>query len=315
MPDRELLRIAIPTVPEAPVGAETCWAEPLGDRRFRIDNILAYTDGVSLDDVVRCDVAGDGTLVAVELLERSGLVTLSFATTDEDDLRRLENWAQELLDRTPDDVDVLVFAPSLATVCFPVDQLEAVASAAVLAARTVWTDPTITFDADQQEIGPLGFWAVSSPDYDAPEPIAGADELLARHPAPDLVALDWPAADDPIAAGWPDELTAGLRDRATDNPQLAAMLDRRLYHQILTLQLRMDVLRRDGSTDRLGPQLWPLGPDVDPDDGRQRWEAARGPDGQVRYAADDRLNRQMRDFLAGLGLDPDADPYQPASGP
>jgi hypothetical protein len=77
------VKIVIPT-PDGP-GSERTWAEPVdvAAGRYRIDNVLFFTDGVSLDDIVRCEPNATGELIAVEILERSSNATLTFAPDEE----------------------------------------------------------------------------------------------------------------------------------------------------------------------------------------------------------------------------------------
>lgn len=50
---------------------ETLWAEPVGDDRYRLQNVPFYAYGISFDDVVKATAIG-GQLIVQDVVERGG---------------------------------------------------------------------------------------------------------------------------------------------------------------------------------------------------------------------------------------------------
>src|SRR3546814_8684223 len=67
-----------------PETSETMWAVPLGNGRYRLDNIPFYAKLVSDGDVVAASII-DGDLTLEEILEASGNCTIRVITLDDSD--------------------------------------------------------------------------------------------------------------------------------------------------------------------------------------------------------------------------------------
>lgn len=303
------VKVVVPT-PEG-FGSEGAWAEPVdvAAGRYRIDNVLFFADGVSLDDIVRCEPNAAGRLIAVEVVERSANATLTFAPADDTmDRDGRDTVCRRLVSRIADRHGDTVSSESgmgYVTVCLPPDRLDR-----VLATVATEHDPDGTVDHDRQTVGRWRFFAVTHPAWDVPNPIDGADELLAE-PAPEIFAVDWPEPDDDLVASWPPEFVDHLRSWASTDARMRDVLDRRMYVQAVGIAGR-DALMHELGGEEVGPAPFRLLTTEADDDIRQDWLAAH-IDGQVRWCPGDAANERMRRFFGRLGLDPDADPYRPVS--
>jgi hypothetical protein len=303
------VKIVIPT-PDGP-GSERTWAEPVdvAAGRYRIDNVLFFTDGVSLDDIVRCEPNATGELIAVEILERSSNATLTFAPDEEAMDEDGRNTAcRRLISRIADRHGETVSCESgmgFVAVCATPELLDS-----VLETVSTEHDPDGVVDDEQQVVGRWRFFTVAHPAWEVPNPIAGADELLAE-PAPEIFAVDWPKPDDDLAASWPPEVVEHLRTWASTDERMRDVLDQRLYVQAVGIFGRNALMEELGGGE-VGPAPFRLLTADADDDIRQRWLAAQD-DGQVRWCRGDEANERMRRFFARFGLNPDADPYRPVS--
>ncbi|MTV24747.1 hypothetical protein FTX61_04835 [Nitriliruptoraceae bacterium ZYF776] len=125
-------------------------------------------------------------------------------------------------------------------------------------------------------------------------------------------------ADDEVARRWPAPLRAALRERGTVDPiTQAALLERRYLAAVVPLL-------RSVLAGTYGPQrahegrfsLLPGETVEERDRNHVAWREAHGTDGAVRWAVDERVDRDLRAMLLQLGLDPDVDPTRPvASAP
>lgn len=75
---------------------ESVWAIPLGDNKYRVQNVPFYAYGVSYDDVVLTKRNEEGQLIVQGILERGGhstyRVILNPGTTNRDLKTRGTNW-------------------------------------------------------------------------------------------------------------------------------------------------------------------------------------------------------------------------------
>ncbi|MFP5246225.1 MAG: DUF4265 domain-containing protein [Thermoanaerobaculia bacterium] len=79
-----------------PHALETMWAEPLGDDRYRLQNVPFYAYGLSFDDVVNARQIG-GQLFVQDVIERGGHSTYRIFLSQgvaPDKLRFRESWRQ-----------------------------------------------------------------------------------------------------------------------------------------------------------------------------------------------------------------------------
>lgn len=299
------VKVSIPTGDGAPFVSEGVWAVPvdLSAGLYRIDSVAFMTDGVSRGDLVRCDVSTDNRLVAVELVERSPNLTTCFGLAIDVDkdaydarLRRL--W-ERLRERYGDKVEMKV-GFGVVAVCHP-PELDEQLFATVLA--DCGRDGER--NDEQHLLGDWQWFITTAPDWDQPEPIAGADQLL--DVPVEVVAVDW-AADDPVASTWDPQIVESLRSQAATNEKLRQMLDEKRYVAAVVPGLRMAMFQEFGP-GAVGPQPFPLYPGEEDDDRfAEEWAAAKDDDGRVRWCVDDDVNREFRSVLINMGLDPDADP-------
>lgn len=84
MSTTERVKIVVPTLEGTAYGGEGVWADPCHrpGGLYRVASVTFLTEGVSLGDTVRCVVARDGRLVAVEIVERSPHATVVFGLRD-----------------------------------------------------------------------------------------------------------------------------------------------------------------------------------------------------------------------------------------
>ncbi len=80
--------------PEGGFGIESIWADPHG-KFFKIDNILFYTRGFSLGDIVKVENR-DGEFFVTELVERSGHSTLRIYFNNQDDVYKTRVYLKKL---------------------------------------------------------------------------------------------------------------------------------------------------------------------------------------------------------------------------
>ncbi len=307
----EPVKIRVP-LPHGPYAAESPWAEEVdaGAGLYRIDNILAFADGVSLGDVVRCERARDRALVAVEVIERSEHVTVSVQARPEPlsaDAADPNAFAARLYGALVERIRVAEVALDVSGGVGTLQLLgdaDAVNHGLDLAIE-VSTEAGYGGEvADEgQRLGCFAWWTVSSPQYPTPMALEGADALLAEEPlAP--VELDWLPAADPIAGAWPRELVDELRDRARFDDRLAACLEAGQYLPPLLIVVR-DRIRGRFSNAQVGGTPFAVFP---PSFEEQLWRDTMDADGRVRYCPDDAANEAFRAELVTLGVDPDADP-------
>jgi Domain of unknown function (DUF4265) len=78
--DRARVKVHFDLLPDSdgypPATSESMWAIPLGQSRFRIDNIPFFICGISCFDVISARVDGNGLLKYERLLELGGHSTL-----------------------------------------------------------------------------------------------------------------------------------------------------------------------------------------------------------------------------------------------
>jgi hypothetical protein len=301
------VKVVVPT-PDGS-GSEGAWAEPVdvSAGHYRIDNVLFFADGVSLDDLVRCEPNAAGDLIAVEVVRRSSNATLAFSPDDDAmDRDGREAACRRLISRIADRHGDTLSSESgmgFVAVCAPPDLVDG-----VLATVATEHDPDGTVDHDQQRVGRWRFYAVAHPAWEVPSPIEGADELLAE-PAPEIFGVDWPKPNDDLVAAWPPEFVDLLRSWASTDERMRDALDRRLYVQAVGIFGRNALMQELGG-EAVGPAPFRLLTTEADDSVRQDWLAAH-IDGQVRWCRADGANERMRSFLDRFGLDPDADPYRP----
>lgn len=72
-----------------PVAGETLWAFPLGEYRYRLDNIPWYVRGVACYDVVEAVSFEDEVPVVSRVVERSGHLTIRLLLSGERDAAAL----------------------------------------------------------------------------------------------------------------------------------------------------------------------------------------------------------------------------------
>lgn len=61
------------------IGSERCWAKPVGEDVYEIQNVLFYAYGVHLHDRVRATPSEEGRLVVREIVQPSGHLTVRLA--------------------------------------------------------------------------------------------------------------------------------------------------------------------------------------------------------------------------------------------
>lgn len=329
MSNPECVRVLLPTVQGVPCDAEVVWAEPrdLPAGRYEVVSVTWMADGVSFGDTVRCDVAGDGSLVAVEVVERSPHATVVFGLTDEtlpDDLVTcrildLDAAIQDLLELSLPSEG----GPGILSVLVPPDRLGEVLEVAL--------EGSVSRERDDGDriIGDWTWDLASHPWWPTGQRLRGSSRLLERDV--ELVGVSW-TGDDPVAARWHSSVRTMLREQAAIDPGLRRLLDERRYLAALAPIVRMALAEEFGfaavgdqpfptdPTDPTGPTgptapTDPTDPLLDPDlheqEFRRQWEAAHDGDGRVRWCDDETLNAVFRDVITRLGLDPDADPRLP----
>ncbi len=317
MSNPECVRVLLPTVQGVPCDAEVVWAEPrdLPAGRYEVVSVTWMADGVSFGDTVRCDVAGDGSLVAVEVVERSPHATVVFGLTDEtlpDDLVTcrildLDAAIQDLLELSLPSEG----GPGILSVLVPPDRLGEVLEVAL--------EGSVSRERDDGDriIGDWTWDLASHPWWPTRQRLRGSSRLLER--AVELVGVSW-TGDDPVAARWHSSVRTVLREHAAIDPGLRRLLDERRYLAALAPIVRMALAEEFGfaavgdqpfPTDPTDPTDPLLDPDLHEQEFRRQWEAAHDGDGRVRWCDDETLNAAFRDVITRLGLDPDADPRLP----
>ena len=315
---QDAVKVAVATGEGVPYASEGLWAQPadLPAGLYRIASVAFMTDGVSYGDLVRCDVSADGMLVATEVVERSPEVTVAVGLADRSQSdEATQARIRRLLERLQQRYGGRLRCEGgfgLLAVCVPVELFHQLLD-------TVLADcgPDAVRVEDDQLLGDWAWFVVSDPAWEAPAPIAGADELLGQ--GLDLVAVDW-RGDDPVASTWDEALKQTLREQAATNPTLRRMLDERRYVAAVVPLLRMSLMRELGPS-AVGPQPFPLYPpladggdlDQQDQDFHHGWARAKDSGGTVRWCADDDADTRFRAALRSLGLDPDADPRQPVT--
>lgn len=85
MADR--LKLSFPLVQDEdgypPVASEGLWAEDLGDRKFKIDNIPFYAPDLSADDIVEAEPSPEGVLTYARTIQRSSNSTIRVVLYEE----------------------------------------------------------------------------------------------------------------------------------------------------------------------------------------------------------------------------------------
>jgi Domain of unknown function (DUF4265) len=85
-------------LPEEDVGGtETLWAEPLGDGRYRIDNIPMHVFGISLNDVVAASER-DGFLMFDGVVKRGGHSTYRVMVNEGARAKNVSDYRKRLAD-------------------------------------------------------------------------------------------------------------------------------------------------------------------------------------------------------------------------
>lgn len=95
---RERVKVLVYTFPEdgyPPEEWESLWAEPLGDRRFRIDSIPFYAKDLSFDDIVQADKE-DGFYVLKDVIEYSPNSTIRVLIYDLQDEPRTRRCLRDI---------------------------------------------------------------------------------------------------------------------------------------------------------------------------------------------------------------------------
>lgn len=91
-----------------PYGTESLWAEPLGEGRFRLENIPFFAVGVSCNDIVRATRQEEGLLFD-ELLEESGHTTVRVIVYDPNQVKVFRDLLRERgCDSELSDIDGLI---------------------------------------------------------------------------------------------------------------------------------------------------------------------------------------------------------------
>jgi hypothetical protein len=311
----EPVKIAVPIVGDD-VDRETCWAVPVdvAAGTYRVDNVLFFTDGLGVDDVVRCQPNAWLQLVAVEVVSRSPRTTLLFWRCDDEPFPTEEAHTEALGDllaavgdRLGDDTHREGGFGMLAVAVEP-DRLEVLLDLVTATAGGQRDDTT-------NHAGEWVWTVVTSPDLPAGVPLEGAD-LLLDEPGPDLVAVHWPSPDDALVAGWPEGLVDELREIAAYDDRVRAALDERRYLPVVAMLVREHVSDELGHGE-VGPQPFALFPSLAPEDcaeDRADWIRSR-VDGRTRWAVADAADAEVRALLERFGLDPDGDPYEPVGAP
>ena len=75
---------------------EGVWATPLGEDRFRIDNVPFFVKAVANGDVVRAIKNSDGEFIFDEIVERGGHSTVRIFVTEEGDREAIRLAIKEL---------------------------------------------------------------------------------------------------------------------------------------------------------------------------------------------------------------------------
>lgn len=156
------------------------WAE-LRDRSaglYRVASVTWLTDGVSLGDTVRCDVARDGELVAVVVVERAPHATVVFGLHDEEPpdevvTRRLIELDAAIQDRLGPSVPA-EGGLGLLTVSVPPDEL------GVLLEVAFGCSTSRDRNDDERVIGDWRWHLAAHPQWTTPEAIRGSGRLLDR---------------------------------------------------------------------------------------------------------------------------------------
>ena len=296
------LKVAVP-VEDGPVATESCWATPVdvAGGRYQLENVLLFTDGVGVGDVVLCEPDADGRLIVTTVLARSPLVTVLLVPSDDDacgggGLATLEPLVRAF-GRQVSPVHAEA-GMGMAALAFPAVRLEAF----VEACRS--TAPG-HLPSEPRHWGAWRWEVLSEPSLPVPQRIEGAAALLQADGTP-LVAVAWPERDDLAARRLEPSVVDGLREVAMYDGRVRAQLAARRYALLVALLVRRAEIRP-------GSPPFPL---LVEDDGiaaaRRRWQVSRRGDGTVRWDGDDDLDQRIRAVLRRCGLDPDADPYDPA---
>lgn len=310
--DPEQVTIVLPVGAGAPVPSEKVLADPLDlpTGLYRVAGVTVMADGVGLGDIVRCAVAADNQLVATEVVARTERSTLALADADATDRAAAEaevaDLAAALSARFGSRELHAEVGYAMCAVVFPEALDEDLA--AFLLARS---GPGAAHDPASNRLGRYGYALVSTPELPVPYALAGADDLLAVEV--EVVAPDW-EGDDEVARGWDPGVRRVLQDQAATDPQLRRLLGERRYLAALAPLLRQ-MLHHQLPAEQIGPPPFGLHPapdDVAAATQRAEWEAARSPEGTVRWCLSDQADALMRTMITGFGLDPDADPQQPS---
>jgi hypothetical protein len=173
----ECVRITTPTIEGVPYPSEGLLAVPrdLAAGLYEVRSVAFFTDGISRGDVVRCEPNGEHQLVAVEVVERSGGVTLLLSPVVDDDGTddRPRRLAEDLQDRFAHE---LVFEGGMGMITIMFDravEAEVIGAIATHGAGDGSVDPV------EQRLGDWYFHTVAYPDWPVPQRLAGTDQLLA----------------------------------------------------------------------------------------------------------------------------------------
>jgi hypothetical protein len=172
----ECVTIATPTIEGVPYRSEGLRAVPrdLAAGLYEVQSVAFFTDGVSRGDVVRCEPNGEHLLVAVEVVERSGDVTLLLSPVVDDGTDdRLRCLAEDLQDRFAQELAIEGGMGMLAIVFDRAVETEVVGAIATHGAGGGSVDPV------EQRLGDWYFHTVAYPDWPAPQRLAGTDQQLA----------------------------------------------------------------------------------------------------------------------------------------
>lgn len=192
----ERVTVRVPAAEGAPCRSEVVWAEPLDLPLglYRIASVTWLTDGVSLGDTIRCDVARDGELVAVEVVERALHATVVFGLADgepRDDvvMRRLGELDAAVQDRLGPSVPAECGLGLLA-VSVPPEHLGALIEVARACSTRRDRD-------DQKRVVGDWYWHLAAhPSWATPQVLRGSGPLLEGEI--DIEGVTW-TCDDPVA--------------------------------------------------------------------------------------------------------------------
>lgn len=301
-----LTKIAVPTAEGLNFASEGPWAEEVRRDHYRLVNVCLFTDRVSHGDVVRCVTEGFDRPLAMEVVERSPAFTLLFVPDDRDVdmIRALSEQLQQSAVGAGLFMESMQWQLAVAAQREDLDPVFAELRKFVMS----WTGGPI--ETTDDHVGPMGFWQLSGPEDPLPHQLRWQEKDLEDFRIPEPVEVTW-VGDDAVARLWPAARVEQLRAQAATDARLRTYLEGGLYLLMHQLQLRF-LLPTQFGHERVGPLRWPLSPDaVNDPSARERWEAARDEDGEVRYADDDEVNAEARRLLTEAGLNPDDDPYRP----